>query len=229
VIPEIIHRLWLGPRPMPQRFREYGQRWRELNPGWVVHDWSWQDLPADLANEPVLDDLRARCTNGNSVELPTALADVIGYDLVAKFGGIYANCDLQPVRPLRPEMTDGRAWASWEEAERHHVVNAVFGGPPWHPFWLAVVAELPVRYFALRDAGDLHMNHMTGPLLLTGMYQRLPESLTVFGAEVFNPVHWSAIPPGETADAYWDLDALPGAVALHHWDHRRTGRGNVVS
>ena len=49
-IPQVIHRLWLGPRPMPQRFREFAQDWRDLNPGWECHDWSWHDLPDDLAN-----------------------------------------------------------------------------------------------------------------------------------------------------------------------------------
>ena len=58
-IPHVIHRLWLGPRPMPQRFRYYGRDWERLNPGWECHDWSWHDLPEDLANADIMDDTRA--------------------------------------------------------------------------------------------------------------------------------------------------------------------------
>jgi mannosyltransferase OCH1-like enzyme len=230
MIPQVIHRLWLGPRPMPHQFRVFGRLWEHFNPGWKTRDWSWHDLPEDLANQDVMDDLRRRCTRGDSIELPTALADVIDYELVARFGGIYVNCDIQPVRPLLPEMVDGLNWASWEEPQSQFVVNAAFGGPAGHPFWVQTVHELNARYWNLRKSGNGHMNHATGPHLLTSMYQAHPGLLHVFPSHSFNPVYWADIPLGGNADGMWREGNLPGGtVGVHHWDHRRTGRGNVVA
>lgn len=74
------------------------------------------------------------------------------------------------------------------------------------------------------------MNQLTGPGLLDEAYDRLPGRLALARPEVFCPLHFSAIPPGGTADGRWDLGSLSDVtVAVHHWDHRRTGRSNIVS
>jgi hypothetical protein len=52
----------------------------------------------------------------------------------------------------------------------------------------------------------------------------------VFPSYTFNPVDWRDIAYGGTADGMWDMSTVPpGTVGVHHWDHRRTGRGNVVA
>jgi len=228
MIEQVFHRLWLGPRPMPQAFRDYGQKWEQLNPGWQVHDWSWHDLPEDLANLDVMDDLRNRCSSGNSIELPTQLADIIDYELVYRFGGIYLNADIQPVRALPAEMTDGRAWASLEDDHTGAVVNAAFGAPAGHPFFKAVVEELPRRYWHLRQQGVQEMNQLTGPWLLTDAHRNVP-GLHVFPHTAFNPVHWGRIGFGHNADGLWRLEDLPPeTVGVHHWHHRKAQRTNIV-
>ncbi len=226
-IPHVIHRLWLGPRPMPERFRDYGREWERLNPGWTCHDWSWHDLPENLANGDILDDIWARCTRGDSIELATALADVIDYDLVARFGGIYMNTDMQPVRPLPPELSDGRAWAARESPRT--IVNAAMGGPPEHPFWRAVVDELPGKYWPLRNRGNINMVETTGPHHLTEMCDHRPD-VHIAHKNVFSYLILDQVQCGRTADGLWDMDTLPPeVVAIHHWDHRRTGRTNEVT
>ena len=229
MIPKVIHRLWLGPRPMPERFRFYGREWERLNPGWTCHDWSWHDLPEDLANGDILDDIWARCTRGDSIELATALADVIDYDLVARFGGIYMNTDMQPVRPLPPELYEGEeAWAARESYQT--IVNAAMGGPPGHPFWQAVVRELPAKYWPLRDKGNINMVETTGPHHLTGMCNTHPGEVRITPKNLFSYLILDQVQCGMTADGLWDMATLPSeVVAIHHWDHRRTGRTNEVT
>ena len=228
-IPHVIHRLWLGPRPMPERFRFYGREWERLNPGWTVHDWSWHDLPEDLANGDILDDIWARCTRGDSIELATALADVIDYDLVARFGGIYMNTDMQPVRPLPPELWEGEeAWAARESYQT--IVNAAMGGPAGHPFWEAVVRELPRKYWPLRNQGNINMVETTGPHHLSEMCATHASDVRIAAKNMFSYLILSNVEMGGTADGLWSLDTLPlEVVAIHHWDHRRTGRTNEVT
>jgi mannosyltransferase OCH1-like enzyme len=210
---------------MPTRFRGYGEAWAVLNPDCTVRDWSWADLPDDLANQAIMDDLRRRCTKGDSIELPTQLADIISYDLVHRHGGVYVNCDVQPLKPLLPEMKNGGAWASWEEPWAESVVNCVMGGAD--SFWELVVAELADWYFARRVQGFEEMNQLTGPAYLTSRHKLNPGSLRVYPSSVFNPVYWGDIPPGQTAESR--VHEFPDAIAVHHWDHRNTGRSNIVS
>lgn len=225
VLPPIIHRLWLGPRPMPERFKRFGAEWAAMNPGWEVHDWSWADLPEDLANMDVINDLIRRCTRGDSPELATQLADVIDYDLVHRFGGIYLNADIQPVAPLAPEMKD-RDWAAMEDEA--FVVNAAFGGPQGSPFWKKVLDELPIRYARGREAGVQEMNQLTGPRLLTQVHEWNPGMLHVFPRQVFNPIHFSEIERGTDGSQHAGRQFPPETVGVHYWFHRETMRKNYV-
>jgi len=111
------------------------------------------------------------------------------------------------------------------------VVNAIFGAAePHNSFWNTVIEELPQRVRRLRDAGNHQMNHQIGPLLLTEIYRRHPADVVLLPSETFNPLHWSRIPLGESADGLWSFDSLPETtIGVHTWHHRRIQRSNVVS
>ena len=231
MIPRLMHRMWLGPAPMPQRFREYGRLWEELNPGWSLTDWSWHNLPEDLFNSDILDDIsrRSRVVGKMSKEVATAYSDIIAFDLLYRFGGIYLDCDIQPVRPFLPEMKDGKAWSCWEDQRQRWVVNAAMAGCEGDPYWEKVLDELPRWYYTLRDGGEKRMNVLHGPWLLTRVYQNDPSLLSVFPHHVVNPVHWSQVEKGHTADGKWSLSSLPpDTIGVHHWDHRRSGRIRLI-
>lgn len=220
----LIHRLWLGPREMPGRYREYGRRWAELNPEHEVIEWSWHNLPPPI-NAGVCEDLRRRCTDRH-VELATQLADVMAYELVLRYGGAAVNVDIEPVRPLShlPIDHERDAWATYESPGR--LVNAAIGGPPEHPFWQAVVDELPRRYARLAGA---EMPITTGPELLTDVASRR-DDIVRLPRETFCPVHFWDVPQGGTADGLWSPDSLHHAtVGVHHWGHKMSGRTNTVA
>lgn len=231
-----VHRLWLGPRPMPEAYRGYGRAWEELNPGWQLHDWSWHDLPEDLVCNEVLNDMRARCTSGTSVEMPTAMADAISYELVYRYGGVYTNADIQPIKPL-DTIDLSQAWATYEEDNYPLIVNALFGAPePGDAFWQAVVERLPDNYFRLNgyDPSKLgvEMVFSTGPHHLTAVAEALG-TLKVFPYYTTNPVLWKQVEVGSDAtpviEARGGIDSLPeGCIGIHHWGHKLTGRSNTV-
>jgi mannosyltransferase OCH1-like enzyme len=236
-VAKIVHRLWLGPRPMPQAYRDYGQAWLDLNSDWQLHDWSWHDLPEDLYCNEVLQDMRLRCTSGTSVEMPTAMADAISYELVYRFGGVYANADIQPIKPL-DTLDLSSAWATYEEENYALIVNALFGAPEAEdPFWGEVVRNLPDNYFRLNgyDTSNLgvEMVFSTGPHHLTKIAEQLPTSLKVFPYYTTNPVLWKQVEVGSDAtpviEARGGIDSLPeGCIGIHHWGHKLTGRSNTV-
>ena len=211
----MVHRIWSGG-PMPEDYRRFGQRWADLNPGVTVHlfDETW--LRARVwTNQKVVNDLWRRDAGRRSTELFAQLADVIGYELVYRFGGLYVNCDVEPVRPLG-DLTD-EAFVCWED-DRWLVNSAMYAPEPGHPFFGEVIAALPDSY----ARGGL-MNRTTGPGLLTACWRKSKYAPRALDPVVFGPHHWRAIPRGGTAEG---LDIPPETVAVHHWGHRRDGRTN---
>lgn len=223
-MPHTIHRIWGGPDKMPKDYRDYGRKWEELNPGWQVKDWT--RLPR-LINQAVYDDigLMDPLLTPDPVAVATQRADVASYELLWKYGGIYVNADIEPVRPLDTllEKVGANAWASFEDS--YFLVNAAMGGPARHPFWRAVIDALPERYWNARRG---EMNTTTGPHLLTSVWKGWDQGgFVTLPREVFNPVHFSQVPAGGNADGILS-EYPPDTIAVHHWGHRKSGRSNLV-
>lgn len=222
----VIHRFWSGPE-MPERYRDYGRRWEELNPGWVLKDWTEEEVEKlGLRNAAVWDDIsrnggRSAIAHRPEVARATQLADVAAYEIIHRFGGVYVNCDMEPLRPLsKIPVTESDAWACTEVD--HWINNGALGGPAGHPFWDLVIDELPRRWETYHDQ-PMHL--ATGPHLLTHVYQKNPDAgLVVLSQEHFNlaPIH--LIPIGGVD--FYERERIKGvaielkAIAIHWWGHR---------
>lgn len=216
----VVHRLWLGS-PMPEHFRVYGRAWADLNPGWQVHDWGEHDLPR-LANQDLYDQVGqgavAPVPVPPHVAIATQRADIAGYELVHMFGGVYVNCDMEPLRAL-DGCLPGSAWAAFEDDR--FLNNGAIGAPePGHPFWQAVIDELPRRF--RRMPGE-PFNRTTGPYLLTGVWRSRDwgDQFTALPRTMFNYASYTQIPIGGDATRFRDEARAAGAVAIHHWAHRK--------
>lgn len=233
MIKPMIHRLWLGPNQIPDEYIAYGLKWQELNPDWQVIDWDQQQLSfITLRNQHVISDIWKR--GGKSIEAAVQVADVVGYELIYHYGGIYVNVDIEPIRSLDYmfdyySLSNNDVYAGREDWNTPRIVNAVLGGPLKHPFWEYVIKQLAPRYFANPEA---EMVETTGPALLTDCVNEWNNcffddaKVRVLDHKAFNLVHWSRIPLGENADEKW-IDSEE-VVGVHHWGHRKTGRTNIV-
>jgi mannosyltransferase OCH1-like enzyme len=85
-IPKILHFIWLGPRSMPSQYQLYLKGWRQKHPAWEIR--LWQD--ADTRHLPLLN------REAFDAEFdPIVQADVLRYEIIASFGGIYADVDYE--------------------------------------------------------------------------------------------------------------------------------------
>jgi len=223
----VIHQIWMG-RPMPYRYKTFGRRWEEMNPGWGVKVWRAVELnDLTFQNAKVLKDLLKRDDGRGTVELYVQMADVMSYELIVMFGGIYLNADIEPIRTLEHMHAfygiEGRSWAGKED--RDYVVNAAMGGPRDSWFYQSVVDVLEQRYFGM-DTDE--MNQTTGPRLLTDHIALHGRHIRILPPEAFNPVHWRDVPLGGHLDSA-SMPELPvGTIGLHHWGHRMDQRTNVI-
>lgn len=190
MIPRVIHRIWLGPDPLPEEHERYGETWRKHHPGWEMRLWTDSNLP-DLRYRDLFD--RAR----NHAER----ADVLRQELLLRFGGVYVDTDVECRRCIEPLIEGTEAFAAW--SHRGRVGNAVLGAVPEHPAIRRILAEMH------DSVGRGSVVEATGPKLVTKVLADSPD-VTLFGSETFYP--YSPREPRPEDDA-----AFGDAYAVHHW------------
>lgn len=210
MIPKTVHRCWLGPHSMPAEYRAYADSWRDH--GFDVIEWTEANLP-DLVNQHIYDDPNiGSCVGGGVPETGKWVqqADVVSYELLWRFGGLYADTDMECRRDFDALLAGVTAFAGFEEAKM--VGTALMGSVKHHPFFRAVIDALPVRYEGMPDTP---MNVVTGPHLLTAISEERGD-LTVFPQRFFYPFGY-----GELDQEH---DDHPDAYAVHHWGHKKWPR-----
>lgn len=224
-----IHRIWLGSE-MPERYKEYGEMWAELNPAHDVHDWTEEEIfDTDWTNAHVLNDLLKNAQNEGAdlTAYYTQVADVIDYEILYREGGWYFNTDLKPIKSLSTLTSEQDYWAypALAMEDDIHPVNMAMYAPPGEErrlLYKQIIEALPGRYFSMPGA---FMNATTGVQLLQQVLRTHTGPVVYYDRKVFNPIHWSEVRYGE----YPDEKELPEeTVAVHEWLHRTNQRNQRV-
>lgn len=224
-IPRSIVQVWLGPRPAPL---EWMVTWNRMHPGWHYDLWNEARIERfGLRNARLYHDfLDAGVYDGAS--------DVARVEILARFGGVYADADSRCLRPLdgAPFLRAG-FFATREQPPdgSYFVTNAFMGCVPHHPLIERYVARLS-RVRKPRKCIHGHEGaafccawRMTGPRLLTSLLKVSRESdIRILAPWVFFPVtiQGEAVAGGDRAYArhYWsstgertaDKTLFPAAV-----------------
>jgi mannosyltransferase OCH1-like enzyme len=193
VIPKTFHRVWLD-EPVPDRFEAYWDRFRDLHPDWELRTWDdsggldWLRCPSEFSS--------AKTWAGKS--------DVLRYELLYEFGGVYVDTDVEPLRPFDELLEDDRPFIGWEDGNL--LCPTVMGAPPKHPAIWKLLQELP-RWFHKYER--MPPNRQTGPYFVT-RFLRGRADVRQLDPAAFYPVGW------------WEKARLGGpypneSYAVHHW------------
>ena len=216
MIPKIIHQVWLGG-PMPDELVEMRQSLIDAHPGWEFRLWGDDDF-GWLRNQDLFDQAETIAPGSEG----QFRSDVARYEILARYGGVYVDCDIEAVpgrsldelldlaARLRADAGPIEAFAGYE-CDRW-VNNAVIGSVAGGLFVEACVQALPARVELAKGKG-WRPNRISGPHLVTPIARRL--GVTLFAAEVFYPYRFDELHRGG--------DAVPaGTVLRHHWWNQRT-------
>jgi mannosyltransferase OCH1-like enzyme len=84
-LPKKIHQIWLGS-PIPKKYKEWGESWKKLNPEWEYRLWTDEDVyELELPNMELY----------NSLSNYGAKSDILRYNILNKFGGVYIDTDYE--------------------------------------------------------------------------------------------------------------------------------------
>lgn len=199
--PRTFHRIWLSEGPddvIPLRFEAFWERLKQLHPGWEFITWNRADELTFMRNRDLFD---AQTNHAGR-------SDIARYEILAEFGGVYLDTDVEPLRSFEPLVSDPLGvlpFAGWEDANL--ICPTVMGSPARHPAIVDLVKRLSA-WAAPRMKKP--PNQQTGPYFLTKRW-KYRDDVTLYAPVRFYPVHWSArrFLGGPYPDA---------SFCVHHWN-----------
>lgn len=219
MIPRKFHRIWFGTRPRPAKYDEYWKAWQALHPGAEFYTWTEDNLP-ELVNAAAYKTAAFIAKAGavpmaQERAIAVMRADIVAYELVYQFGGVYLNCDVLPLKPL-DDLLNYEAFFGLEDDI--HLCNAVMGAKPEHPLLFDVIKGLRKNMHTYKDVG---MEKATGPQYLTKVYSSGDYEVEVLPQSAFYPLHHGSIPHGsDYSDVGIRLAKEQGSYACHMWGHK---------
>lgn len=192
-IPPILHRV--VPEVPDPRSEAWWIQFRQLHPDWTLL--THRD-PLEPADWPETSGKWSACANG------AQLADLVRLEALLRWGGIYLDSDVQPIRALDP-LLPLSAFAAWEDERT--VPNAVMGAVPGHP---AIRACLDLALS--RIPGD---TWQAGPGVTTQVFVGRSDVL-LLPPESFYPV-WYRDPDRDAKMRDFDPRRHPATFVVHHY------------
>lgn len=199
MIPKIFHWAWVGPKTMPAACRGYIDSWRRVHPGWEEHFWTDANLPPLATGTLMRDILGYNCKT-----------DILRYELMAKYGGIWLDVDVECVRSIEP-LLDRDIIINRHPTVRSplgvmtpYLSNHVLGSVPGHPFFVDLLPLLP-NYIKANPRDTIAQ---TGPGCLLEYWQKhKPETPIIEDTHVFSPFTSDENPSTR----------YPETIGAHHW------------
>lgn len=203
LIPELITQTWRD-RNLPPAAQPFAESWRRLNPAMRYRLFDDADCAALMADAfPGHLDLYLR------LPFPVMRADVFRYAVMCRDGGVYADIDMECLRPIGPLLegretvlaTEARLTARRQDelgyARPFQIANCIFAARPGAPFFEAAVERAMALCAAHSTIGREQVEDLTGPRMLTRLfYERAWPDLTVLRQiALMAPRHYPAIWP----------------------------------
>ena len=115
MIPKIIHQIWIGPNPVPYQFLN---TWKLNHPDWEYILWTEDKLKNEnFTNENLI----------NFFNNITVKTDLMRYELLYKYGGIYMDADIICKKKLDDFFLDNDLFATYYNKEQNYITNSTIG------------------------------------------------------------------------------------------------------
>lgn len=200
MIPKILHRIWLGGKPMPEEQIEYGNSWQRNHPEWSMILWTEEMINSlDLVSKELYYSPTVKWNEK---------CDLLRYEILYQFGGVYVDTDMLSVKPIDTLIENTDQFVS---LCRHHaglpqpeICNAILGCSKNNQYFKKIVEDITPSYYAhMGDVGNTVGVHFL-------KRHSLPEEeMTKFPWEFFYPFLWF--------EPWMKPEECPEAYAIHYW------------
>lgn len=209
MIPKIIHQIWIGGKQISKRNSGFTSEWRSMYSDYI---YSWWD-DAKVEAECIIPEDKKELYY--SKDFPFAFkADILRYELIRKFGGIYIDVDTEPLRKMGDEVLEGNFFAGFQN--NIEIAIGIFGAIPNCPLIVDVCDNLvPNVKEKLSQGCKEFVDQLTGPIFFTKICKKY---FGLTGFKFFPPRYFYPYWFTESHRANEDFKATcPEAYSVHHW------------
>ena len=186
IIPKIIHRIWFGSKPMPEKFVDFLTGQVKVCAEYDTRLW---DEEAARKYYPFMLSSSVKMLEDAQLS-PVVKSDVLRYELLSLFGGIYVDTDIEVERSF-DELLGETFFCADEGAG--NIGSALLGSVPFHPLPRAMLDAIYKNYceHGTPKTPNQQMN-LCGPWLLTETVKRF--KVTVLERRLLYPFHNPRLP-----------------------------------
>jgi hypothetical protein len=150
-IPKIMHKLWIGPRKLPNLYKKYIENCKKLHPNWQHILWTDKEV-LELGLDS---DLYAQYKKRRSFE---AQKDIVLHEVLHKYGGVFMDTDFDCVQKLDELHHKYDFYASLEPGVGWSKVPvqtiAIVGSKPGNKIFKDSLAKAQMLYFGLERESE---------------------------------------------------------------------------
>jgi mannosyltransferase OCH1-like enzyme len=196
MIPKIFHQIWINQKEpeLPEKFRTYRDGWIALHPDWEYKLWNLDNL----------DFTPRRMDLVNSSQNYAQMADVLRYEILLKYGGVYLDTDFECLRNIDPILVGVKNFSCSEDGRSISI--GIIGAEPNSTYMERCVSALPER------VGEGCIAVETGPRLFTHVLLDggLSGDFTLFPRKWFYPYRCHEL--------HRVNEHFSESYAVHRWD-----------
>lgn len=160
-IPKIIHQTW-KTHSIPQKFLRWQSTWKKYHPHWEHKLWSDEDnMKLVNSSFPWFYDTYMKLAK------PIMKSDAVRYCYMYKYGGFYADLDVECLASHLPLAQCGSVLLPLlgdDYKSPHNIPNAWLASVPNHPFWTYLLEQI-VNTTAIKGSNQ-YVEAAAGPAKL---------------------------------------------------------------
>lgn len=158
MIPKIMHHVWIGPKPLPEKEKLCIQSWKTLHSSWEFMLWDnnkIKDLNINRDCRQAIEGLEG---------LYACQADIIRYIIINKFGGFYLDADIKCFKNIDDLINDEIEFFGLRPHEGNWITNAFFGSIKQSDILNSAISRIHLYKFKTRNP--------YGPIFFTNNFLR---------------------------------------------------------
>jgi mannosyltransferase OCH1-like enzyme len=208
-IPCIIHQVWVGDKPLPKNYEILKKTWLTNHPGWKYNLWTNKKVAKlKLYNQKFYD---------QAID-PVEKANLARYEILYKYGGVYADIDFQSLKSLEPLHYCYDFYTGIEPNDSAHILNNALIGCSKH--------NALIKYCIESVKDDMHREsryHRNGVGHFTRIFMEKADK--VKGSIIaLPPTYFYPLNVEHSLDKPVIYCLKPESLAVHLWAHEYSKR-----
>ena len=182
MIPKIIHQIWIGHKERPISLMD---SWKIKNPDFKYILWDEEKIEEEnFSTKDKIDEIEEYCGK----------ADIIRYEILYKYGGIYVDADSYCLGRLNYSLFLNESFAVYENenVRKGLIATGVLGFEANHNLLkniLNIIANSKISFgYTNRSSWQT-----VGPLLFTKIYNKTFPKIKLYPSYMFYPEHYTGL------------------------------------